>query len=295
MFRNSTPGLKLTLSALTVVVTALFVFLLGILLAVPLFDLNYFTQSDLSAVQNSLSVQKYFQIISSLGIFVIPAFLAAVLLENRPLEFLSVNQSPRLYGVILATFSMYFLLPLIERLAVWNAGIELPEALAEIEAWMKSTEAAAMELTQEFMRMESTSDLILNLVMIALLPALGEELLFRGVIQQYLQKMWKNPHLAIWITAILFSLLHFQFYGFFPRMILGAFMGYLFWYSGSIWLAILAHLINNGTAVVYYFFNQDELQLSALEGELFSSHPAVVIISSLLFMVSFGLLIRIKR
>ena len=97
--------------------------------------------------------------------------------------------------------------------------------------------------------------LLANLVVIALIPAIGEELTFRGVLQQFLTKRCKNAHVAVWLSAFIFSFIHFQFYGFLPRMFLGLLLGYMFYYSGSLWTSILMHFVNNGVAVVVAFLD----------------------------------------
>ena len=94
------------------------------------------------------------------------------------------------------------------------------------------------------------------LVAVAIVPAIGEELLFRGLIQKYFRQIFGNPHAAIWVTAILFSAFHLQFYGFLPRMLLGAFFGYLFYFSRNLGYAIIAHFINNGFTVTLLYLYQ---------------------------------------
>jgi membrane protease YdiL (CAAX protease family) len=113
-----------------------------------------------------------------------------------------------------------------------------------------------------YLQTENIGGLLINIFMVALIPALGEEFLFRGMIQRILYEWFRNKHLAIWIAALLFSLMHYQFLGLFPRVLLGALFGYLFVWTGSIWMAVLAHFINNGVAVIYYYiFYQGTLEV----------------------------------
>jgi membrane protease YdiL (CAAX protease family) len=126
----------------------------------------------------------------------------------------------------------------------------LPDFLAPLEAWMREAENAATALQERFLSGTSYLDLFVNIVVMAITPAICEELLFRGVIQNQLEKWFKNAHIAVWVAAIIFSAIHFQFYGFFPRMILGAALGYLLVYGKSLWLPIVAHALNNFMAVV---------------------------------------------
>jgi hypothetical protein len=132
----------------------------------------------------------------------------------------------------------------------------LPEFLKGLEQWMREKEQQAAVLTKQLLVMKSFSDYLLNLLMIAIIPAIGEELLFRGALQNIVYKWFYNPHVAIWISAIIFSAIHVQFFGFFPRMFLGALFGYFLWWSGSLWFAIWGHFLNNGLAVTMAFILQ---------------------------------------
>jgi membrane protease YdiL (CAAX protease family) len=147
---------------------------------------------------------------------------------------------------------------LLEWITALNQKMSLPDALHRMEIWIKQKEDEAAELTKNILVMKNYSDLGINLLMIAILPAIGEELFFRGGIQNILTQWFKNHHVAIWVTAILFSSIHLQFYGFFPRMFLGALFGYILVYGKSIWYAILGHFLNNGTAVVMAYVLQKQ-------------------------------------
>src|SRR5690554_5832087 len=106
-------------------------------------------------------------------------------------------------------------------------------------------------------RFDNAGDFILALIVIGLIPAVGEELLFRGLVQNQIGAITKNIHVAIWLAAFLFSTFHFQFYGFVPRMFLGVLFGYLYYWSGNLFIAMLAHFINNGlTLILLYMYQQ---------------------------------------
>jgi len=138
----------------------------------------------------------------------------------------------------------------------WNAGIKFPEFMKEFETWARQSEDKATGITQFLTHFDSTFQVFIALVVIAILPAIGEELVFRGLVQNEFYRGTKNIHLSIWISAMLFSAIHFQFYGFVPRMLLGAMFGYLYFWSGSLWISILAHFINNGIAVLGMYLHQ---------------------------------------
>jgi membrane protease YdiL (CAAX protease family) len=159
---------------------------------------------------------------------------------------------------------MLFSIPVINFLAMWNEGLHFPQFLADVEQWMRTSEAKSAAIIEYFLVMNSYTDLVINLVVIALIPAIGEELLFRGVIQRQITKWRNNHHLAIWVSAFLFSALHIQFLGFIPRFLIGAFFGYLFVWSGSIWLPIITHFFNNALAVILYFKSPLSLDMETI-------------------------------
>jgi len=134
--------------------------------------------------------------------------------------------------------------------------MKLPESLKGIEDWMKATETEAANLTGAFIKMDSIGLFLFNLLMIGVLPAIGEEMLFRGLLQRLLRDWFGNIHVAIFMAAFFFSAMHMQFYGFFPRMMLGVIFGYLFYWSGSLWVPIWAHFINNGSVIIFAWLAQ---------------------------------------
>lgn len=190
------------------------------------------------------------QISSQIGLFLLPPFL--FIRFHR----IATGQHPEwypkkatLFAVLLTLPLVVLSLPLISWLTDLNMRIPLPEQLIRAEE-----DAGA--LTQLFFTHQTPGRFLINLVMIAVIPALGEEFFFRGVLQQQLRTGLRNPHLAVFITAIVFSFFHFQFQGFIPRMFLGLLFGYLMVWSGSVWLPVAAHFINNGSAVVVEYLSQ---------------------------------------
>ena len=209
-----------------------------------------FGASSLTDLQNEKTVYalKFLQGWSAVGIFVLPPFLFAYLGGNS----LSFNAVSR-HQLMLTAVIMLFAMPLINAMSIWNEQLQLPIFLESVELWMREAEAKAMKITEAFLTVNTGLGLAVNILIIAIIPALGEELLFRGVIQKELSKWSGKIHLSIWITAFLFSAIHMQFLGFFPRFIIGGLLGYMFFWSGSIWLPILAHFVNNATAVILSF------------------------------------------
>ncbi|WP_448519221.1 CPBP family intramembrane glutamic endopeptidase [Rhodoflexus sp.] len=148
-------------------------------------------------------------------------------------------------------------LPMIAWTVKWNEAWQFPAFLAEFESWARDKEAELKRLTLLLIDFQSPLELALGLVVIAVIPGIGEEWLFRGFLQKRLQQLFGNPHVAIWTAAIIFSAFHLQFYGFVPRMILGAVFGYLFLFTGNLALPMLAHFFNNAyTVLLMYAYNQ---------------------------------------
>jgi membrane protease YdiL (CAAX protease family) len=137
-----------------------------------------------------------------------------------------------------------------------NTKMHLPSFLAGFESWAKAKEEALKKLTEYLTRFNSPGDFLLGLLIFGLIPAIGEELVFRGVVQRQLIRWFGNPHVGIWVTALIFGAIHLQFYGMLPRTLLGALLGYLYWWSGNIWVPILGHFMNNGFTVLLMFLLQ---------------------------------------
>lgn len=145
--------------------------------------------------------------------------------------------------------------PLVE----WNMNLDFPEFLKDFETWAKNAESQATNLTKVMTNFASMSDLLVGLIVIAILPAIGEELVFRGLFQNELMRASGNIHFAIWLSALIFSAIHFQFYGFIPRLLLGALFGYLYFWSGNLLIPIVAHFFNNAFGVVMIYLYQNKM------------------------------------
>lgn len=195
------------------------------------------------------------QLIQSIGLFLIPPFIFAYLVSDRkPTEYLSLSQKINLKDVMYVILIMFIAIPFVNFLTSLNQQLVLPEVLAPVEEWMKQTEEEAALLTKQLLQVDNIGGLFANLILIALIPALGEELYFRGALQNVIGR-GKGTHFAIWMTGFLFSAFHLQFYGLLPRWLLGVFFGYILVWSGNIWLPVIAHFTNNAIAVIFYYFS----------------------------------------
>ncbi|MFP4471716.1 MAG: CPBP family intramembrane glutamic endopeptidase [Bacteroidales bacterium] len=200
-----------------------------------------------------ISMMKFFQVINQLGIFIIPSVIFALLVTNNVAGYLSLDRFPRAVSALLTILLIYTMLPAIHALVQVNEHLQLPGNLEGLEEWMKESESAAARLTEAFLNTGSPMGLLFNLFMVGVLAAVGEELLFRSVLIRLFRGWFGNVHMAVIVSSLLFSAFHLQFYGFLPRFMLGLVFGYLFVWSGSVWLPILAHFVNNASAVIVYF------------------------------------------
>jgi membrane protease YdiL (CAAX protease family) len=214
-----------------------------------------------------------------IGLIIGPAWFLTT--EKRSLRSFFKGHKFEWIPVVAVTFLVVIFMALNSIFIEWNANVHFPEFAKGFEAWARDREDVATELTKFLTEFSSPFEVAIAVIVIALLPAFGEEIVFRGLIQNQLLRSTKNVHVAIWISAILFSAIHVQFFGFVPRMLLGALFGYLYYWSGNLWLAILAHFVNNGFSVLaMYFYQQGNLEFDLEKTE---SVPAnVVIISALL-------------
>lgn len=187
-----------------------------------------------------------------LGLFVVPAIIFAMISSTNWKKYLGFRFILPQF-LIGSVVLMVVALPFINALAWLNEGVEFPSALKGLEELFVGMEEQAMELTNAIARTDSFPVLLMNLLVVAVLPAFGEEMIFRGIILPVLRKWTKNVHVAVWLTAFLFSAMHFQFFGFLPRLVLGAFLGYLFVWSKTLWAPIIAHLTNNALALFLMF------------------------------------------
>ena len=194
--------------------------------------------------------------VSSIFMFVVPPIVYYFITrkENQMKDLGLRRLSPPWWIILIGAALMFVSIPFSTSLTTWNENMNLGGAFAKLEDYLKALEETAKSLTDTMLNVDTISGLLFNLVIIALIPAVGEELTFRGVLQQSLTRKM-NPHIAIFLSAAIFSFIHFQFYGFLPRMFLGVLMGYMFYITNSLWTSMLMHFLNNGTAVVLYYLS----------------------------------------
>jgi len=220
-------------------------------------------------------------VIQFLSFYIIPVFFFAKLCDNRPFEFLGLRSAKSFYFVLGAVV-LIAALPIVD----WTGTINhylIPET-SSIGKWMKAAEEEAAKQISYMLKGKSVSDLLMNLFFVAVLAGVGEELFFRGILQRLFIKIFKNPWAGIIMTAIIFSAVHLQFYGFIPRCILGILLGLIYWYSGSLWPAIIAHFVYDGFAVVMIYFNPDLADKEDVTSS-FGNQLVLAVISAILTII----------
>ncbi len=251
-----------------------------------------------SGGSHSTTSLKWLQFMQTIATFLLPSILGAWIWSegHKPFTWLRLTQTTHWSHYLLAVGIMLCAVPGINLLADLNSRIVLPESLGFIEQILKQQEETAAALTEQFLQADSIGGLLINIGLMALLPALAEEVSFRGTLQQILAqgKLKGQIHIAIWATAFIFSAIHMQFYGFVPRMLMGAMFGYIFVWTGTLWVPILMHFTNNGLAVMAYYLIGENEESKNIADTFGAGDTWWVGVISLL-ITSLGLLIFYRR
>ncbi len=192
--------------------------------------------------------------LNQLLLFVLPSIAYGIWkYKSKLLTGLKLSKFPEGNNILYAILIVLTAFPFVMLIMWLNQQIPITESMLEMEE-------KAAETTKYLLTMNSKGEFLFTLFIVAVTPAIGEELMFRGVLQPMFEKLFQNGHIAVWITAILFSAIHFQMQGFLPRMFLGAILGYFFLYTRNLWLPIIAHFIFNGSQVIGQYAGQIEVE-----------------------------------
>ncbi len=187
--------------------------------------------------------------------FILPAVVTMAIIYRRPFHVMGLDRAPSWLAIAIVIVFYVVSLPAMNWLVEMNKAMSLPSWMAGIEQAMRAAEDSAAEVTQEMLNINSVGQLILCVLVVGVMAGLSEEMLFRGALLRTMQDSRLGNHAVVWITAFLFSALHMQFYGFVPRMLLGVWLGYLFVWTGSLWVPIIAHTLNNSTVVLMSYLS----------------------------------------
>ncbi len=295
--KSLSPFGKLLLFIGLVLVFSIATSLLGILVGVVIYGLNI---SDIGIIMSNtndseyIGFLKFYQSISQIGSFIAPSLLFAFMVSDSTSRYLLIDKKPRLISVLIVMLVVFAILPFNSFLDELNRNMRFPDFLSGVEQWMKDKEELASKLTELFIGADSIWGLLLNLFVVALIPAFAEEFLFRGVFLKIFNQWFRNIHVAVIVSAIVFSAFHLQFYGFLPRLMMGIILGYVFVLTTNLWVPVIMHFVNNAaTVIVYYLYEHDYINISA---EKFGHTPnTVYIIGSLLMTVWLLLMVYQKE
>ena len=221
--------------------------------------------------------------LQALIMFVAPAFASSFFISQTPMRMLGLNKSVNIRNILGIILMFVLVMPALNQVIWWNSQLSLPDALKDIETWMREMESNAAEMQSILLSSTTIGGLISSILVVGVLTGFAEEVFFRGALQRIIYSNGMNPHMAIFIAAFIFSLLHFQFFGFVPRLILGMFFGYIFYWTGSIWASSIAHAINNSIVVITLYLTNNGFDISNIEQfgvDTTASFPTIAIISA---------------
>ncbi len=207
----------------------------------------------------------FYQGLSALGGFFLSSWVYLRLIERKHFKDLHRKTKVAWMAWVLVVLITLLVMPLTSLVIEWNMGIHFPSFMEGFEQWAWEKEQSLQAFTQFLTDFTHLEEVIIGLIVMALIPAVGEELFFRGILQRSIGELL-NIHVAIWLSAIVFSAIHLQFYGFFPRMLLGALFGYLYYWSGNLYIPMLGHFVNNAfTLIMIYLYHQGVVSFNLAE------------------------------
>lgn len=300
IFENSTAFIQILILLALITVSLLFIYLLAVVSAIFIWGKEIIFLGGITEInfnnQEVISFLKYIQIVGQFAIFIIPPLIFSFLVYRNVFQYLNLKKEFNFIPFILSVVLIYINLPFISWLGSINQKLVLPDFFSGIENWMKISEENATQQMKVFLDVKTTGAILLNFVMIALIPSVGEELLFRGVLIRVFEKGFKSIHLAVIISSILFSSLHLQFYGFLPRLVLGLLFGYIFIWTANLWIPIILHFLNNATVlIVYYISKTTKHSNTSFESFGSSNHSVTIIMSAIFTFILLFLIYKNKK
>ncbi len=235
---------------------------------------NGITDSDGGIPTNAIRILQAFM---SLGMFLVPALAYSQISKDREIEFYGFNKNVPIAVWGLVILLMFAISPFIDGIVYLNYNLPYPDFMSGLVEGLVAQQEMLSDQMEMLTEMPNISIFFINLLIIAIIPAIGEEWLFRGVIQKLFKEHFHSKHRAIWLTAFFFALLHQSVFYFLGLWLLGALLGYLKEWSGNIWLPVLAHLINNSLIlVVLYFAPNLMVDLDTINFEWLSFLPSLI-------------------
>ena len=227
------------------------------------------------------AIMRISAVLQDVFMFILPAIVTAVFVTRLPAQFLCIDKKPRWGAALAACVILLLSVPAMNALVAWNEGLKLPESMAAWEESMRQAEEAAQAAVSVLIGGKSIGSLVVSILIVGVFAGFSEEIFFRGAFQRLLSTSGVNAQAAVWIVAFVFSATHLQFYGFFGRLLLGAYFGYLLIWTRNLWIPIIVHIFNNTVYIVgeYITMNSD----NAVEINSFGSDKIALIIASVVW------------
>lgn len=254
--QDSRPGIQFVFVLLVFIAAWLIFQLFALLTGALIFNIRFSEITNVLTDYDNpvyVSYMKYIQTVLSTGMFIIAPLAIAFTLSDNIFKYLKLDHFPRFSIISLVSLVMVLSLPMNNYFTYLNNLLNLESISPTIQDYFENLEIEAENMFERFLDVRGMGSLLINIVIVAVIPALGEELMFRGVLQKIFIRWTKNTFIGVLITSLAFAVMHMQFLSVLPRFVLGMVLGYMFVWTRSLWMPILAHFVNNALAVIYYY------------------------------------------
>jgi membrane protease YdiL (CAAX protease family) len=291
MLEEKSTGYRFGVLLLLVIAGTLVGYIIGIGSIPLVFNIPFSSLNELLNINSGSNITpvilKYLQLVLVCFMFIIPSNIYSRLFSSHSTNYFDFNKTAR-YHYFFAFIILVTSIPLVTFLSGLNQQVTFPSVLASIEKSFRLAELSAETSTRLFLKVSDLVGLFTNLLVIALLAAFAEELIFRGIVQKLLMERIKNIHLAIWVGAFIFSAFHLQFFSMLPRICLGAALGYSYYWSRSIWVPMFLHFMNNAFIVLSaYFYEKNIIAYNPNNITVFSNSVLIIAFISSIVVVFF--------
>jgi len=259
--------------------------------------INYFF-SDLSAVLSDKNVPvsayminqfKWAQLMSATVSFILPAVFFGYFSSPKALQYVGLRKTISAILLLLCVVLLIFIQPFVG----WIGNLNSKVNFGSMQKTLQEAEAVYTRALEVFLQMKTPADLLVNLLIMALLPAIGEELFFRGALQKVLLRLCNIPWLAIFVSSGIFALMHGTFFKIIPIFALGLMLGTVYHFTRNLWYTITIHFLNNALAVLAVYFSNRSVAIHKFANDNYTV-PFYIAIFSLLAVMGIMYLIKKK-
>ncbi len=250
-------------------------------------NLSVLEKATSSLGKNDFAFIRYLLIIQDFSLLIIPSIIILILMRPGPSGKIPGLEVPHLKEIGLVIVLTFCIFPVTSFTGQINSAMHLPDWLSGVEQWITDKEDQADHVIDLLVESNTFPVMMVNLLTIALIPAIAEELIFRGVFQKIFANLFRSDHFAVWFTAFIFSAIHLQFFGFIPRFILGLVFGYLFLWGGTLWLPVISHFVNNAFPVILSYLQGIEKLNTPSDTPLWKQALALPVPAVIIFIILF--------